>query len=279
MASSYHMAAVRDLLVKALTDEELHDLAYGYFRPAFDQFTTGQTRGHRVQLLMETCERRGEIERLLGLVREVNPACYAEFVPRLQDANYEDMATQQNQPAVLAGRSGIATAAVFTERFAAITAQHIRPERTQIRVLGSLDRPEVAELRDALSNGGAAILIGEGGSGKSGILAKVAIEMQRDGHPVLLISADSFPRSMHNLQDLDALLQLGMPIFDGLRLLVEEGRAPVMIWDQLDSAAGTDLSRLLCTFMQRVSAVLPGVMLLASSRSFEAEHHVFDNLH
>jgi hypothetical protein len=41
---TYNLAAVRELVSRALSDGELNDLCFGHFRPVYDEFTTGQTR-------------------------------------------------------------------------------------------------------------------------------------------------------------------------------------------------------------------------------------------
>ena len=180
--------------------------------------------------------------------------------------------TAQSLLEVSADQSRI-EAMLLTVRFTAITAQHVNPEQAWMTSLGSLDRPEVDEILSAVGECRAVLLIGEGGSGKSGILAKVVLGLQSEGRPVLCISVDSYPRGTNSVQSLDALLQLGMPVFDALRLLAEQGQQPVLVCDQLDDVAGTDLSRLLCTFLSNIGATLPDVVVIAASRLFEAEHN------
>ena len=86
----YNTAAIRDLLNQALSDDELNTLVFDHFREIYDNyFTASLTRQQKTQILLEQAERRGETERLLGLVRELNPAqvtAYADQVLRLPPA-------------------------------------------------------------------------------------------------------------------------------------------------------------------------------------------------
>lgn len=69
----YNSAAIRKLLQDALSEEELTSLCYDYFRPVYDQFSTGMSRLQKAQRLIEYCERREQLGALLARVREINP--------------------------------------------------------------------------------------------------------------------------------------------------------------------------------------------------------------
>ena len=56
MTARYNTAALRDLIIAALTEDEFNVLVYDYFRPVANQFAAGQTRNQRVQLLLEHAE-------------------------------------------------------------------------------------------------------------------------------------------------------------------------------------------------------------------------------
>jgi len=94
MATRYNTAALRDLISAALTEDELTALAFDYFRPVANQFTAGQTRNQRVQLLLEHAERSGQMARLAALIQEIAPARYREYAERLlaPDADATDAA-------------------------------------------------------------------------------------------------------------------------------------------------------------------------------------------
>jgi tetratricopeptide (TPR) repeat protein len=86
----YNTSAIRDLLNEALSDEEITTLCFDHFREIYDTyFTPSLNRQQKTQILLEQVERRGELDRLLALVREINPTrvtAYADQVLRLPSA-------------------------------------------------------------------------------------------------------------------------------------------------------------------------------------------------
>jgi hypothetical protein len=82
----FNTAAVRELLLAAFSDEELTTFCFDYYRPVYGEFTTGMSRPQKVQLLLDSCVRRGEVERLLALVKEKNAYQYRQFEPKLRGA-------------------------------------------------------------------------------------------------------------------------------------------------------------------------------------------------
>jgi len=83
-ASAYDTAAIRDLLAAALGDGELTTLCFDYFRPVYEDLGSGTSKSQKIQRLLEYCDRHEQMERLLRLVEERNPAQYARFAPRLR---------------------------------------------------------------------------------------------------------------------------------------------------------------------------------------------------
>jgi FixJ family two-component response regulator len=72
-------ASVRWLLLNAFSDEEITTFCFDCFRPVYDKFAEGMSFPFKVHLLIEYCDRHGEIAKLLPLVKKHNPAKYAEF--------------------------------------------------------------------------------------------------------------------------------------------------------------------------------------------------------
>ncbi len=83
---AYNISAVRELLMVAFSDEELDTFCYDHARPIKEQFTTGQSKGSRVQLLVEYAERYGLLPTILTAVQDANPYQFAAFAPRLNSA-------------------------------------------------------------------------------------------------------------------------------------------------------------------------------------------------
>lgn len=74
-------ADIRKLLAEAFNDEELTSLCFDFFRDVCDQFTLGMTKGHKIQLLIEHCERREAISNLLAAIQRVRPEQYEKWFP------------------------------------------------------------------------------------------------------------------------------------------------------------------------------------------------------
>jgi hypothetical protein len=72
-------AAIRNLLTAAFNDDDLTILCFDHFRPVYEQFSAGMTKSQKIQLLIEYCGRNRSFDQLLALVREHNPAQFAQF--------------------------------------------------------------------------------------------------------------------------------------------------------------------------------------------------------
>ena len=86
-APESNTAAVRELLLAAFSDEELMTFCFDNFRLVYEDFTTGMSRTQKVQRLMEACDRRGEVAKLLARVERANPYQYARFRDHLRNAD------------------------------------------------------------------------------------------------------------------------------------------------------------------------------------------------
>ena len=82
--ATWNRSALRQLLTAAFTDRELTDLCYDHFPRVYDELGQGMGKSAKVQRLLEHCLRYEEVETLLGLVRERNPAQYARFSGQLR---------------------------------------------------------------------------------------------------------------------------------------------------------------------------------------------------
>ena len=75
----YDTAAIRQLLTDAFDDEELTSLAFDYFRPVYEQFTSGMTKSLKIQLLLDYTFRHSQTEKLLEIIRQLRPYRYESF--------------------------------------------------------------------------------------------------------------------------------------------------------------------------------------------------------
>lgn len=76
---SWNTATIRELLIAALTDEELTALCFDHFRSVYEQFSTGMSKTDKVQRLLDFCHRFDQVKKLLSLIKERVPAQYACF--------------------------------------------------------------------------------------------------------------------------------------------------------------------------------------------------------
>ena len=87
---TFNTAAVRELLMAAFSDEELMTFCFDNFRPVYEEFATGMSRTQKVQRLVETCDRRGEMVGLLARVERANLYQYGRFAERLRRRSPRD---------------------------------------------------------------------------------------------------------------------------------------------------------------------------------------------
>jgi hypothetical protein len=80
---TYNTAVIRELLTAAFSDGELTTFCYDYFRPVYENFAVGMSKGQKVQALIEHCGRTEQLPALLERVEAANSAQYARFEARL----------------------------------------------------------------------------------------------------------------------------------------------------------------------------------------------------
>ncbi len=85
-ANSSQLATVdiRQFLTETFNDEELSTLCFDYFRDVYDDFASGMTKGLKIQLLIERCERRGVLPNLLAAIQRARPEQYKERFPQIE---------------------------------------------------------------------------------------------------------------------------------------------------------------------------------------------------
>lgn len=81
----YNRPAISKLLRKAFSDEELTNLCFDYFEQVYETFTIGMNATQKARSLLDYCERQDQVEKLLGLVKELNPAQYVIFEQKLKN--------------------------------------------------------------------------------------------------------------------------------------------------------------------------------------------------
>jgi hypothetical protein len=84
VSSAWNTAALRDLLGAAFSNEELTTLCFDHFRPVYEEFAGGMSKGQKIQRLLDYCLRREQVDDLLAAVREANPVQYRRYEEKLQ---------------------------------------------------------------------------------------------------------------------------------------------------------------------------------------------------
>jgi formylglycine-generating enzyme required for sulfatase activity len=77
-------ADIRQFLTEFFSDEELATLCFDYFRDVYDDFAAGMTKGQKIQLVLERCERRGVLPNLLAAIQRARPDQYKEGFPQVE---------------------------------------------------------------------------------------------------------------------------------------------------------------------------------------------------
>ena len=110
---AFNTAVIRDLLSSGFNDEELRTLSYDHFRPVYEEFTTGMTKGEMIQLLLDYAGRRDAFARLLDVARQANPTHYALYADRLTTSDLLASGVSDRTTSRLAGDGLLALATML----------------------------------------------------------------------------------------------------------------------------------------------------------------------
>jgi len=140
-----------------------------------------------------------------------------------------------------------------------------------------LARPELDLLRQRVAESSCSVtlVLGEPGCGKSSLLARLGLEVQEDGVPVLGIKADFLPEDVLTPQALMQYLELPVSVLSAVESMAENGPVLVLL-DQLDALAELVVQhsarlRVLLNLIRDLSDI-PNVHVVATCRSFEQHH-------
>ncbi|MCD6197461.1 MAG: TIR domain-containing protein [Deltaproteobacteria bacterium] len=140
-----------------------------------------------------------------------------------------------------------------------------------------LPRKELDKILAIISNNSTStlLLLGEPGSGKSALLAKLGQKMASKGMPVLAIKADLLPIEISNPGEFGNELHLPFNPGECLVKLAEKHRV-LLLLDQLDALADlVDLkSERLSVLLDLINSLsgLPNIHIVTSCRKFEYAH-------
>jgi len=154
--------------------------------------------------------------------------------------------------------------------FDRFSSRRVRPELFSIREIGRLPRGEIRVIQDAWNGGvNCLLLVGNAGSGKSGIAHVLAKSLRERGRPVLFVDAANVPSRQTASAFLEGILPLRNGLLDAFETLGLEQECFLII-DQLDSVSWRDSLLGFTNLITSLSA-LPGVRVLGVCRMYEAD--------
>ncbi len=77
-------AELRDFLTTAFSAEEIDTLCFDHFPAVYEDFSGGQSKGVRIQRLLEYCQRHEELPALLNVLHRERPQQFAKYLGELQ---------------------------------------------------------------------------------------------------------------------------------------------------------------------------------------------------
>ncbi len=142
-----------------------------------------------------------------------------------------------------------------------------------------IERPELAKLYKLAKGHGSSVtaILGEPGSGKSAILARLGVRLKTEDVVLLAIKADRLPRNTSTFQDLEDWIGSEVPVTEALQKLGKNQRIVVLI-DQLDA-----LSDLMDQHTERLWSItrfvnsirdISNLVVLVSCREFEFHNDI-----
>ncbi|CAG0927165.1 hypothetical protein TFLX_00399 [Thermoflexales bacterium] len=91
-------ADLRQFLINAFSDEEITTLCFDRFRAVYDNFSSGLSKGQKVQHLLEHCERHDKWPTLLALLQRERPQQFAKFLEANAPPDQADTHPVQRHP-------------------------------------------------------------------------------------------------------------------------------------------------------------------------------------
>lgn len=139
------------------------------------------------------------------------------------------------------------------------------PNDTEIHVERTAELSALVEA----SKRGHLLVIGEPGSGKSGLIHPLAESLVRDGFPVVLLLAEEiFGKDWNGVPNLPGLARA----LDDVLTNWPDGARGVLITDALDAVRDVDTQKLLRRLLQDVLRGKSGWTVIASVREFDLKH-------
>ena len=90
--TDYNLTNIRTLLTAAFTDEEFDQFCYDQFRPVYESFSGGMSRTKKIHGLIEYCDRKLLMDKLLGLIQQTQPARQIRHHAAAVEQKYQPLA-------------------------------------------------------------------------------------------------------------------------------------------------------------------------------------------
>lgn len=157
----------------------------------------------------------------------------------------------------------------IVEAFEKYSFPYLQHPEIYIKGIGNIHRSEVEKIQRLWKDGiNALLLVGNAGSGKSGVAIGVARELREKGIPVLFVPASSLMPNQDPAQLIKERWTVSFSLGEAFTILGKEKEC-VFIVDQLDTITGTSALAGFTSLLKAIS-VIQGVRVLAVSRSIEA---------
>jgi hypothetical protein len=78
---------LRQFLTDTFSDEEISTFCFDHFPEVYSSFATGMTKGRKIQLLLEYCQTRDVIKRLIAALYDARPEQYSRRFSHLETPN------------------------------------------------------------------------------------------------------------------------------------------------------------------------------------------------
>ena len=98
--NSNNLRVIRDLIQKALTEEEFNDLVSYDFHEVNKQFTNGQKQSQRIRILIDYANKHRKIDKLLESIKTENELVYNEFFDRIFETTQLKKSTEQEDQGI-----------------------------------------------------------------------------------------------------------------------------------------------------------------------------------
>ena len=153
---AYDVAAIRQLVAAAFSDEELQTFCFDNFPVVHQDFTAGQTQGQRVRLLVDFAARHGQLDALLDAIQKANPYQFDRFAADVRSASGPEAPSDDSWPEP------------------GIKPEPFEPERIQTPAVAKIDTGGGAFVAGNINTGGGDVI------GRDKITILVSIPDQAD---------------------------------------------------------------------------------------------------